>query len=89
MIRPPLARVHHYSRRRCGGAVRAVGRDGSVAIVRSGAYAVDCILQPLEAVAGKTRVMEDAIISASGTDVTEAFRQYPQPLLGAAMPDRP
>ena len=55
--------------------------------MRSGAYAVDYILQPLEAVAGKTRVMEDAFISASGTDVTEAFRQYLQPLLGAAMPD--
>ena len=62
-------------------------RDGSVAIVRSGAYAVDYILQPLEAVAGKTRVMEDAFIAASGTDVTEAFRHYLQPLLGAGMPD--
>jgi len=62
-------------------------RDGSVAIVRSGAYAVDYTLLPLEAVAGKTRVMEDAFISASGTDVTDAFRQYLQPLLGAGMPD--
>ncbi|MBC7454045.1 MAG: 6-phosphofructokinase [Massilia sp.] len=62
-------------------------RDGSVAIVRSGAYAVDYTLLPLEAVAGKTRVMEDAFISVSGTDVTEAFRQYLQPLLGAGMPD--
>jgi 6-phosphofructokinase 1 len=62
-------------------------RDGSVAIRRSGAYAVEYALQPLEAVAGKTRVMEDEFISASGTDVTDAFRQYLQPLLGSAMPD--
>jgi hypothetical protein len=32
-------------------------------------------------------VMEDAFISASGTDVTDAFRAYLRPLLGTAMPD--
>jgi 6-phosphofructokinase len=62
-------------------------RDGSVAIRRSGNYAVDYELVPLESVAGKTRVMEDAFINASGTGVTDAFRQYLQPLLGAGMPD--
>jgi 6-phosphofructokinase len=62
-------------------------RDGSVAIRRSGDYAVDYALIPLEDVAGKTRVMEDAFISASGTDVTDAFRAYLRPLLGTAMPD--
>ena len=33
--------------------------DGSVAIRRAGFYSVDYELMPLEAVAGKTRVMED------------------------------
>ena len=37
--------------------------------------------------AGKTRVMEDEFISASGTDVTDAFRLYLRPLLGSGMPD--
>ena len=62
-------------------------RDGSVAIRRSGDYSVDYVLVPLESVAGKTRVMEDEFISASGTDVTEAFRRYLRPLLGAGVPD--
>ena len=62
-------------------------RDGSVAIRRTGDYAVEYALVPLESVAGKTRVMEDAFISASGTDVTDAFRQYLRPLLGAGLPD--
>ena len=42
---------------------------------------------PLETVAGKTRVMEDEFINATGTDVTDAFRLYLRPLLGAGMPD--
>ena len=61
-------------------------RDGSVAIRRCGDYAVDYVLQPLEAVAAKTRVMDDAFIGASGTDVTDAFVRYLRPLLGAGMP---
>jgi 6-phosphofructokinase 1 len=62
-------------------------RDGSVAIKRSGDYAVDYELIPLEAVAGKTRTMEDEFITADGTGVTEAFHAYLRPLLGAGMPD--
>jgi 6-phosphofructokinase 1 len=62
-------------------------RDGSVAIRRTGFYSVDYELLPLEAVAGKTRVMEDEFIAASGTDVTDAFRLYLRPLLGSDMPD--
>jgi 6-phosphofructokinase 1 len=62
-------------------------RDGSVAIKRSGFYSVDYELLPLEMVAGKTRVMEDEFIAASGTDVTDAFRLYLRPLLGSGMPD--
>ncbi len=62
-------------------------RSGSVAIKRTGFYSVDYELLPLEAVAGKTRTMEDEFITASGTDVTDAFRMYLRPLLGSGMPD--
>ncbi|MDX2309031.1 MAG: 6-phosphofructokinase [Hyphomicrobium sp.] len=62
-------------------------RDGSVAIRRIGSYSVDYHLMPLETVAGKTRVMEDEFIASCGTDVTDAFRTYLQPLLGSGMPD--
>ncbi len=62
-------------------------RDGSVAIKRTGFYSVDYELVPLESVAGKTRTMDDAFISESGTDVTDAFRLYLRPLLGSGMPD--
>jgi ATP-dependent phosphofructokinase / diphosphate-dependent phosphofructokinase len=61
--------------------------DGSVAIKRIGNYAVDYKLLPLDAVAGKTRVMEEEFIAANGTDVTEAFHRYLRPLLGASLPD--
>ena len=62
-------------------------RSGSVAIKRTGFYSVDYELLPLEAVAGKTRTMEDEFIAANGTDVTDAFRLYLRPLLGSGMPD--
>jgi 6-phosphofructokinase len=61
--------------------------DGSVTINRTGFYSADYQLVPLTAVAGKTRVMEDEFIAASGTDVTDAFRMYLRPLLGSGMPD--
>ncbi len=61
--------------------------DGSVVIERTGFYSVDYRLAPLEAVAGKTKVMPDEFISESGTDVTDAFRMYLRPLLGSGMPD--
>lgn len=66
---------------------RGTLRDGSVAIKRTGFYSVDYELQPLEAVAAKTRTMDDAFIAPSGTDVTDAFRLYLRPLLGSGMPD--
>ena len=62
-------------------------RSGSVSIRRSGDYAVDYPLLTVQAVAGKTRTMEDALIAASGTDVTDAFRNYLRPLLGSGLPD--
>ena len=62
-------------------------KDGSVAIKRTGFYSADYELLPLDAVAGKTRVMEDEFIATNGTDVTDAFRMYLRPLLGSGMPD--
>ena len=62
-------------------------RDGSVAILRTGDYSADYTLLPLEAVAGKTRVMEDHFINEAGTGVTDAFRLYLRPLLGSGLPD--
>jgi len=62
-------------------------RDGSVAIKRTGFYSVDYELLPLEAVAGKTRTLEDEFIAPSGTDITDAFRLYLRPLVGSKMPD--
>jgi ATP-dependent phosphofructokinase / diphosphate-dependent phosphofructokinase len=67
-------------------ALRGEG-DGSVTIKRVGDYAVDYQKAPLETVAAKTRVMEDRFIAAAGNDVTEAFRHYLKPLLGADMPE--
>jgi 6-phosphofructokinase 1 len=61
--------------------------DGSVAIKRTGFYSVDYQLVSLDSVAGKTRVMEDEFIAPGGTDVTDAYRLYLRPLLGAGMPD--
>jgi 6-phosphofructokinase len=62
-------------------------RSGSVAIKRTGFYSADYELVPLDAVAGKTRVMDDAFIADNGTDVTDAFRLYLRPLLGSGMPE--
>jgi len=58
-------------------------RTGSVTINRIGDYKVDYGLVDLADVAGKTRVVPDAFISDSGTDVNEAFLRYLRPLVGS------
>ena len=65
-------------------AIRGTG-DGSVAIRRVGDYAVDYALVRLADVAGKTKVMPDAFIAPSGSDITPAFLSYLRPLLGSGM----
>jgi len=60
--------------------------DGSVAIRRIGDYAVDYPLAKLAKVGGKTKVMADAFIALSGSDVTPAFQEYLRPLLGSDLP---
>ena len=61
--------------------------DGSVTIHRTGSYAAGYELTALTEVAGKTRTMPGAFISANGTDVTDEFRLYLRPLLGSGMPE--
>ncbi len=65
----------------------AADRDGTVTINRVGDYAVEYRLDALEDVAGKTKVMDDSLIAACGTDVTPAFMDYLRPLLGRDMPE--
>ena len=60
--------------------------DGSVAIRRIGHYAVDHALVKLAKVAGKTKVVAEAFIAPSGSDVTPAFQEYLRPLLGSDLP---
>ena len=48
---------------------------------------MDYELVPIEKVAGKTRVMEDELLSPCGANVTEAFQRYLRPLLGSGLPD--
>jgi ATP-dependent phosphofructokinase / diphosphate-dependent phosphofructokinase len=62
-------------------------RDGSICIKRVGNYAVDYELGSLETVAARARVMEEHLIAASGTDVTDAFTAYLRPLLGSGLPE--
>jgi len=62
-------------------------QDGSVTICRTDPYAAGYKLAALTEVAGKTRTMPDAFISANDTDVTDAFRLYLHPLLGSEMPE--
>jgi 6-phosphofructokinase 1 len=59
---------------------------GSVAIERVGDYRTELKIQPLEAVAAKTKVMPDAFIHPDGNYVTPAFVDYLRPLLGSALP---
>ena len=63
------------------------GASGTVTIHRVGHYSVEYRLDPLVAVAGKTKVMPDDFICSSGTDITDAFQLYLQPLLGSRMPE--
>jgi ATP-dependent phosphofructokinase / diphosphate-dependent phosphofructokinase len=60
--------------------------DGSVAIQRIGDYSFDYALVKLAKVGGKTKVMPDAFIAPSGSDVTPAFQAYLRPLLGSDLP---
>ncbi len=60
--------------------------SGSVAIRRIGDYAVEYFLTPLESVARNTKSMPDEFIDAESSTITEAFKAYARPLVGA-IPD--
>ena len=60
--------------------------DGSVAIKRTGNYSVDYVLEDLEDIGGKTRIMPPEFINEAGNDVTDAFYAYGRPLIGSGMP---
>ena len=60
--------------------------DGSVTIHRTGNFSVDYRLSDLNEIAAKTKLMPDEYISASGNNVTQAFKDYLTPLLGSNMP---
>ncbi|MHC1786803.1 MAG: 6-phosphofructokinase [Christensenellales bacterium] len=60
--------------------------DGSITINRTGYYSVDYTIRDLADIAARTKLMPDDYINAEGNNVTEAFKYYLQPLLGADMP---
>ncbi len=61
--------------------------DGSMTIKRTGFYSVTYQLEPLESVAGKTRLMPDEYINDEGNFVSNAFRSYLRPLVGSGFPN--
>jgi 6-phosphofructokinase 1 len=60
--------------------------DGSISIQRTGYYSVTYQLEKLEDIARKTRHMPDNFINSAGNNVTDDFRYYLRPLLGAGFP---
>ncbi len=55
---------------------------GSVSILRTGDYAVDYVLTPLDQVAGKTRNLPAEFLLGD-SDITSSFKDYARPLIGA------
>lgn len=66
------------------GVRYAVGQqqEGSVAMKRSGDYAISYFLTPLASVARDSVEMPDEFICESGNNVTDAFIRYGLPLVG-------
>ena len=56
--------------------------DGSVAIRRTGDYAVEYFLTPLETVARDSREMPGEFLAPEGNGVTDAYHNYVRPLVG-------
>ncbi len=61
-------------------------KTGSVTLHRIGRYSVEYKLSPLEAVAGKTKLMDDSFINDDANDITYHFINYIKPLIGDGMP---
>lgn len=60
--------------------------DGSVAIRRTGDYSVEYFLTPLDTVARNTKAMADEYIDTENSTITDAYKDYARPLVGA-LPD--
>ncbi len=56
--------------------------NGSVAIRRTGDYAVEYFLTPLETVARNTKSLQNEYIDEENSTVTDAFKAYAGPLIG-------
>lgn len=71
-------------------ALRAIEgkKSGSITIERvsTDPYRVQFGFVPLEAVAAKTRTMDEAFMAKGRPDVTEAFLRYAEPLVGEISP---
>ena len=59
--------------------------NGSLTINRIANYSVEYHLVDVEKIAAKTRVMPDEYINNDGNHVTDSFRMYVKPLLGAGL----
>jgi 6-phosphofructokinase 1 len=57
--------------------------DCSVTIQRVGDYYVDYKPEPLDLIAGKTKLMPPEFINSENNNVTEAFINYAKPLIGS------
>lgn len=60
--------------------------DGSIVIRRTGDYAVEYELLPLEMIAAKTKHMPEEFINDEKNGVTDAFIKYVRPLVGTDLP---
>jgi 6-phosphofructokinase len=59
---------------------------GSVAIRRTGDYAVEYLLTPLESVARNTKSMAPEFLDSENSTITDSFKKYALPLIGP-LPD--
>lgn len=75
--------------RRAVEAALAGETDRMVTLVRepSARYRATTGLVPLESVANRERLLPAEYLTADGTDVTPAFREYAEPLLGGPLPE--
>lgn len=60
--------------------------DGGVAIRRTGDYSVEYFLTPLDTIAENTKSMPNEFIDKKNSTITEEFKNYARPLIGAIPP---
>jgi 6-phosphofructokinase 1 len=60
--------------------------DGSIVLDRTGDYSINYRLVPLDAIAGKTKLMPDNFINIAGNNITHDFVRYARPLIGSGFP---